>query len=191
MIQIRQYLSSFSPVSELSWQALEKLFTLHQLKKGDYFIKEGQIATQFALLCSGIVRAFYHHENGKEYNKHFFIPTSIIGGYSSLITGEPNQFIQEALTDCELLVADYTALTKLYDSCPDLERCGRKFAENYFVQKERKEMEIIFLNAEERYQIFQKKYLGLEQLISQYHIASYLGISPTQLSRVRKKLARP
>lgn len=189
MIQLKQFIHSLSAISPDSWKQVEKLFSQSELKKGTYFIEEGHIASQFAFLQSGIVRAFYRDQKGKEYNKHFFLPNSIIGGYSSLITGMPNQFVQEALTDCEILTADYAAFTKLYDACPDLERCGRKFAELYFVQKEKKEIEIILMNAEERYVAFRKEYLGLEQLISQYHIASYLGISPTQLSRVRRKLA--
>jgi hypothetical protein len=65
---------------------------------------------------------------------------------------------------------------------------GRIFAERYFVEKENKEFEIITYDAEKRYQLFQQRYPQLEQLISQYHIASYLGISATQLSRIRKKI---
>ncbi|MOA17990.1 hypothetical protein D3C78_1382750 [compost metagenome] len=61
-------------------------------------------------------------------------------------------------------------------------------AENYFVDKEEKEIEIVLLDADKRYELFQQKFPDLEQLIPQYHIASYLGITPTQLSRIRRKL---
>jgi CRP-like cAMP-binding protein len=76
----------------------------------------------------------------------------------------------------------------LYDKFPDLERVGRRLAEFYFVDKEQREIEIVLLDAEKRYQIFLQQYPGLSQLIPQYHIASYLGVTPTQLSRIRRKL---
>ncbi|WP_428660495.1 Crp/Fnr family transcriptional regulator [Runella sp.] len=191
MTGLKQYLYSLSPIKEETWLKVQPLFREASLKKGEYFIEEGQFATEFAFLKKGVIRAFYRSRSGMEYIKYFFTPCSIVGGYTSLITGQPNQIMQQALTDCELLVANYGAFTGLYDSCPDLERLGRRYAENYFVEKERKELEIILHEAEERYLIFQKQYPQLEQQIPQYYIAAYLGISPTQLSRVRKKIARP
>lgn len=187
MFEVRQFFNALSPISEVGWDKVKELFKNAELKKGDYFTREGQISTKFAYLRSGVVRAFYRSETGIEYNKHFFVTPSIIGGYTSLITGAANQIIQQALTDCHILIADYNDFIKLYDIYPDLERAGRRFAERYFVEKERKEIEIILYDAEKRYRIFKEQYPHLEQLIPQYHIASYLGITPTQLSRIRKK----
>jgi hypothetical protein len=86
-----------------------------------------------------------------------------------------------------LLVAEFSEFLKLYDSCPDLERVARKYTELIFVEKEQREVEIVLLDADKRYQIFQKKHSHIEQIIPQYQIASYLGITATQLSRIRKK----
>ena len=190
VLALKQFINTLSPISESTWGQIEPLFAHSTLKKGGYFIKDGQLATQFAFLGSGVIRGYYQDTFGAEYNKHFFIAPSIVGGYTSLITGQPNRIIQQALTDCVLMQADYTAFISLYDSFPDLERVGRRFAELYFVEKEQKEIELVLLSAEKRYQLFQKRYPGLEQQISQYHIASYLGITPTQLSRIRKKWAQ-
>lgn len=187
MVTLKQFLDTLSPISEVTWQRVEPLFTKSTLKKGDYFIEAGQLATQFAFIQTGVIRGFYRDRQGTEYNKHFFVAPSIVGGYTSLITGKPNQISQQALTDCQLLEANYQLLTALYDTCPDLERVGRRFAERYFVEKEQKEIEIVLLDAETRYRLFQQRYPGLEQQIAQYQIASYLGITPTQLSRIRKK----
>jgi hypothetical protein len=77
----------------------------------------------------------------------------------------------------------------LYNTFPALERFARKLAESYFVLKEKREIELVLLEAGERYLIFQKEFPGLENRIPQYHIASYLGITPTQLSRIRAKKA--
>ena len=104
-----------------------------------------------------------------------------------MVTEKPNKINQQALTDCQLLICDYKKIIYLLDQHQDLERLLRKIAEHYFVDKEKREVEIVMLEAIKRYTIFQKEYPQLEQLIPQYHIASYLGISPTQLSRIRKQ----
>jgi CRP-like cAMP-binding protein len=178
-----------SPLQTETWSVVKKLFSETTLKKGDYFIKENEIAKQIGFLQQGIIRAFYRNNEGIEYNKHFFIQNNIIGGYSSLVTSMPNKINQQALTDCKILVAQYSEIIKLYDIYPDFERVGRKLAEFYFVEKEKREIEIVLLNADARYLIFRKEYPQLEQLIPQYQIASYLGITPTQLSRIRRKFS--
>jgi CRP-like cAMP-binding protein len=190
MTALRKYLNSLQPLGQETWDKVSALFSEGNLKKGELFIREGQIAEQIAFLNTGIVRAFYRTEEGAEYNKHFFTSPCFIGSYSSLITGQPNQMAQQALTGCDILVADYKNLSSLYDHYPDLERLARRLAELSFVNKEQKEIEIVLLDADQRYSIFQRQFPELEQLIPQYHIASYLGVSATQLSRIRKKMAR-
>ncbi len=159
-----------------------------QLNKNDFFVKEGNCAQQIGFLKKGIIRAFFLNEEGKEYNKQFFMAPSIIGVYSSLITKQPAKIAQQALTDCEILVANYEELEKLYNKFHDLERLGRKIAEYYFLEKEEKEIQMALLDADKRYLIMRQKFPNIEAIIPQYYIASYLGISPTQLSRIRRKL---
>ncbi len=187
MTELYKYLNSISPLQDETWRRVKGLFTEKTLAKGDYFINERQQARQIGFLTSGIIRAFYRNNEGLEYNKHFFVAHNIVGGYSSLVTSTPNKIIQQTLSECQLLVANYSEITKLYDIFPDFERVGRRLAELYFVAKEQREIEIVLLNADERYLIFRKEYPQIEQQIPQYHIASYLGITPTQLSRIRRK----
>ncbi|MGC9352945.1 MAG: Crp/Fnr family transcriptional regulator [Mariniphaga sp.] len=189
MIDLKTFFNELTPVSTESWDKFSALFVPKVLKKGDYFIKEGQTAKEIGFLESGIVRAFYRNDEAFEYNKHFFVNPCFIGGYASLITQKPNQINQQALTDCNIQTAKYADIQALYKTCLDIERAARILAEQFFVQKEQREIEIVLLDADKRYQIFQKDFPQLEQQIPQYHIASYLGITPTQLSRIRKKLS--
>lgn len=147
------------------------------------------MARKIAFLESGVVRAFFINQEGQEYNKQFFTGPSSIGGYTSLLTGKANLIPQQALTDCKIWSCEFRSLTDRYDQYPDLERLSRKIAEYYFLEKEKKELEIVLLDASQRYRLFQKEFPTLEQLIPQYHIASYLGISATQLSRIRHQFA--
>lgn len=187
--QLRDYINFISPISSDTWEKVYLLFADKRLKKGENFIEAGIICRKIAFLEEGIVRAYYRNSEGATYNKHFFKAPCFIGGYASLITGKPNQIIQEALTPCKIWVADYGKFTELYSHHPDLERVARKLAEQFFVQKEQREVDLVMLDAEERYRIFQNEFPELEQLIPQYHIASYLGVTATQLSRIRRKLA--
>jgi CRP-like cAMP-binding protein len=184
---LQTFLNTLTPIGPATWQKLEPLFSEVQLPKGRFFLEEGRQATQIGFLTEGIMRAFYRNRDGVEYNKHFFVPSSFVGGYASLITGKPNQIWQQALTNCRLLVADFTAFSALYDNAP--ERAARILAERFFVQKEEREIELVLLDAQTRYGLFQQQFPGLEQRIPQFHIASYLGVTPTQLSRIRRKIA--
>lgn len=187
MTRLEQFFNNLTPISTSSWNKLKIRFVAKSLKKGDFFIKEREAAKEIGFLEEGIIRAFYRNNEGIEYNKHFFTTPCFIGGYASLITGKPNQINQQALTDCKIYVAKFADIETLYESCPDIERAARILAEQFFVQKEQREIEIVLLDADKRYQIFQKQFPQLEQLVPQYHIASYLGITPTQLSRIRRK----
>ncbi len=183
-----EYINKINPIHKDSLVELQKCFKPLQLKKNDFFVKQGENAKEIGFLRKGIVRAFFLNQEGKEYNKQFFIGPSIIGAYSSLITKQPNLIAQQALTDCDILVANFNAIEKLYDKFHDVERLGRKIAEFYFLQKEQKEIEMALLDADKRYLLMRKEFPAIELIIAQYHIASYLSISPTQLSRIRKKL---
>jgi CRP-like cAMP-binding protein len=187
MTDLKTFFNGLTRVSSDSWDKFSVLFTPKILKKGDYFITDGQKAKEIGFLESGIIREFYRNNEAVEYNKHFFVNPCFIGGYASLITGTPNQIIQQALTDCVIQVARFSDIQNLYETCPDIERGARILAEKFFVQKEQREIEIVLLDADKRYRIFQRNFPQLEQQIPQYQIASYLGITPTQLSRIRRK----
>lgn len=186
--ELKTYISKICRVSDDVFDELYQLFQPLALKKHDFFIKEGAYAYQVGFLNKGVVRAFFLNEQGKEYNKQFFVEPSIIGAYTSLLTKQPNRIAQQALTDCEILVADYKVVEKLYNKHHELERLGRKIAEYYFLEKEQKEVEMALLDAEQRYRIMRQRFPQIELQVPQYHIASYLSISPTQLSRIRKKM---
>lgn len=184
-MNLRSFFNAVSPLADATWTEIEPLFRKASLVQHDHFAKANETATKIAFLESGIVRAYFINREGKEYNKQFFVAPTVIGAYTSLLTGSPNLIAQQAMTDCVIWTINYNEITSRYNDFPDLERLSRKMAEFYFLEKEKKELEIVLLNAAERYQIFQKEFPSIEQHIAQYHVASYLGISPIQLSRIR------
>ncbi len=187
MENLSTFLKRFTDLPTESMDALSVLFKPVSLKKNEYLAKEGDFAKTLYFVESGVLRAFYQNPKGEEFNKLFFVTPSIVGAYSSLITGEENKINIQCLTDCIILKADFKSILNLYDTHPRIERLNRMIAEDFFVKKERREMSLVMNDASERYEMFKEEFSGLENEITQYHIASYLGITPTQLSRIRAK----
>jgi CRP-like cAMP-binding protein len=188
MDKLISFFNNTVPLSEKTLALMTKIFVNDEIKKGEYFIKEGQFAKEIAFLESGIVRAYYIDKSGKEYNKQLFSSPAIIGSYGALISKQKNNIAQQALTDCKIWKVSYQKIEELSESNHEIEKLRRIIAEKFFLDFEKKELEMLMLDADKRYLIFRKKYPGVEMQIPQYHVASYLGISPTQLSRIRKKL---
>ena len=179
------YLDLLIHFSESEMKIFTSLFSEKHLKKNEYLAVEGEFSTKLAFITSGVMRAFYINKEGQEYNKTFFTKSRFVGAYSSLTSGNENLINIQCLTDCTIQVANYGNITKLYNKFPKIERLGRILAENKFAIKEKREIELVTLDATERYEIFKKEHPNLEKLIPQYHIASYLGVTATQLSRIR------
>lgn len=187
MASFQSYILDLVQMGEVPLQAFTQLFELTSYEKGQPFAVLGECSRRVAYIEAGVLRAYHVNDRGEEYNKTFFTEHMMVGAYSSLITGSPNRVNIDCLTDCKVWVADYHLIEELYDQYREVERFARRLAELFFVRKEKREIELATLEAKDRYLIFQQEHPGLEQRIPQYHIASYLGVSATQLSRIRSK----
>lgn len=187
MNELRTYLNNVIDFTDNEMDVFTSLFFEIELKKNEYFTKEGDIETKLGFVLTGVMRAFVRNNNGNEYNKTFFTNSNFVAAYSSLVTKQRNLINIQSLTDCKVLVADFDKITALYKDYPKIESLSRRFAERKFAIKEKREIELVTIDASERYKIFKEEHPDLENLIPQYYIASYLGITPTQLSRIRAK----
>lgn len=161
MNELETFFQGLTAISPKSWDRLAALFTPRTLKKGEYFVTDKQFARDLAFMETGIVRVFYRNAEGVEYNKQFLTDRNLIGGYTSLITQQQSRINQQALADCVIRVANHAEIRGLFDTCPDIERAARIIAEYFFVQKEQREIDIVLLDAEKRYRIFQREFPGL------------------------------
>ncbi|MEN8126085.1 MAG: Crp/Fnr family transcriptional regulator [Bacteroidota bacterium] len=187
MNELKEYLNKVLHFTESEMEVFISFFSEKHLEKNEYFAIEGEYSLKFAFINEGVLRAFYRNNEGNEYNKTFFTQNRFVGAYSSLVSHQKNLINIQCLTDCTLQIANFTEISKLYDTNPKIERLARILAEQFFVNKEKREIELVMLDATERYKIFQTEHPNLENIIPQYHIASYLGVTPTQLSRIRVK----
>lgn len=187
MSELKIYLEKLIDLNESEMEVFISLFSEIHLKKSEYFAKEGEFSTKLAFVSTGVLRAFFRNNSGREYNKTFFTSSNFVAAYSSITRKHKNLINIQCLTDCTLLVADFGEITALYSKFPKFESLARTMAEYKFAIKEKREIELVTCEASERYEIFKQEHPNLENLINQYHIASYLGITPTQLSRIRAK----
>lgn len=184
---LAQFVQAVSPMRPESASAFVAAFSPFALPEGGVFVEAGTLALRVGFLLRGIMRCYFLSEDGGEYTKDFFRPLSFVAAPSSLFQRQPSTVTIVALERVELLVADGDALERLYDAHPDLGRFGRKAVERVFSEREVKEYELAVLDAEARYARFQQRYPDLEARLRPADTASYLGITPMQLSRVKRK----
>jgi CRP-like cAMP-binding protein len=180
------YLNAIYPLEPDTWAALEPLFQAVRVAKGAHLVSAGRPSTRLGLLETGWVRAYYVSADGTEYSKYLFHGPALVGDYASLLTGEPVRTPQQALSDCTVHLADWPRVERLFDRHRDLERLARRFAELLYLENERREIELVTLPATERLRLLLERHPTIEQDLPKYQIAAHLGITPTQLSRIRR-----
>ncbi|MEN8170125.1 MAG: Crp/Fnr family transcriptional regulator [Pseudomonadota bacterium] len=186
-IVLRQIVTQMVAPDESALESFCNCFKPRKLAASECFIEAGEQSTQFAFVNSGLLRFFYRQENGRELNKSFAAENHFIGAYSAYLSGSPARFTIEALEPTTLLSASLDRIVELSDQYPCWERFRRLVTEQLYVRKEEREAEFLLDDAEHRYHLFQQRYPGLEERIAQYHVASYIGITPVSLSRIRKR----
>lgn len=160
------------------------------IKKGDFYLQQGKVSNYLAFMVSGAMRV-YHTANDKEYTSYFNFGgrNPFVSSYSSFITRTPSQENIHALDDSELIQIHYDNLQKLYTGSPQFEKLGRLIAEyNYTLAVERI-YSLQHNTAPQRYLQLLEMYPNLVNAVPHHYIASYLGITPESLSRIRKELA--
>lgn len=172
-------------LTEISF-LIKNTFQCRLYKKGTYFAKQGQLSDKIGFNIDGIFVMQVIREDGSEYIKSFIQQNEFILATFNEI--EPNPISIQAVSDSEILEAKYSDVKALFEKYPDLASIYRKEVEKAIEVIYLRLEQIATLNAKERYALFQKEFSELEDLIPQYLIASYLGITPTQLSRIRKSI---
>lgn len=184
-------LSAFDRLVEIPSEEREYFRTLvarRSVPAQSHFARAGEPAADIGFCLSGLFRLYYTTPDGTEYNKNFCGQHEFVAPYSALLMREPSYFSIQALMDCELLVVRFRDFEALFERHACWQKLGRLIAEHMFVSKERRERELLMLSAEERYRQFLGRYRHLENRVPQYHVASYLGITPVALSRIRRRL---
>lgn len=169
---------------------LTKTFFLpKKLRKRQYLLQEGDAAKYVAFVEKGILRSYTVDEKGSEHILQFAFEGWWIGDAYSMLTNEPSQYNIDALEDCELLLLSKTAEAQLLDRVPKMERYFRILMQNHLIALQRRITSSLSRSAEEKYNELIQSCPTIPQRIPQHMMASFLGITPETLSRIRRKAA--
>lgn len=184
-----QFFQQYGGLSELELNAVLALWQHHfSLKKGDLLSSPDRRDYYLYFVESGALRIYFVDRQGEEVCIGFSYDNSLAGSYGSLVTGKPAQLYVQALSDCKLIGVVWEDFVALSKQMPVIERFRRILAEETLLGRLQREIEMLTLTPAERYEQFLKRSAHLLQLVPQKHIASYLGMTPETLSRIRSKI---
>ena len=163
--------------------------TIQKIKKKEIILEQGLVENYLSFIIKGCVTIITYH-NGNEICMSFSIENSFFSSYVSFLTREPSIYQVLALEDTIIERIDYESLQKAYSISGDHQKNGRKIAEQIYIKANQRTLSLITKTAEERYVEFIEEYPGFLQRIPLKYLASYLGITPVSLSRIRNKIIK-
>jgi CRP-like cAMP-binding protein len=187
-ISFKKHIDYYCQISIQIWDEVKKILSIRILEKDEYILKENQISNLEIFVKQGILRGFYCSNDGDEYNVVFYKGGDLVCPYFARTKNGKSNINLQALIQTEIITMDQEKMKNLRHKYPELFMYGVKVVENELNNKIQREIDLLMKDAEERYLLFRQNYPDLESRISQYHIASYLKITPVSLSRLRKNL---
>jgi CRP-like cAMP-binding protein len=188
MLQIRKQLETFSPMSQSDWDYFSSKLQCVSFQKKDIILKKGQTENYLSFVEKGTLRMYIPKiENDLTFG--FVFQNQFISAYDSFLTQTPCNYQVEALSETILWRISHSDLNDIYINTKIGNEIGRKNAESLFLIKSSREMSLLNLNAKERYE---ELFLERPQLIKEIplkYIASYIGITPQALSRIRNQIS--
>lgn len=154
------------------------------LKKKEMFVQQGKVCYNLGIIESGVLRS-YIEKDAIEFIKDFYFSGSIVVSYKSFLTGEPSIGSIQALEDTHLVTLSSSAYNQLLEESNEWFKFGKYISDSLLIKKCGKETSFLMDSAFERYKLLLKTYPQIEQHLSQYYIAAYLGIKPESLSRLK------
>ncbi len=186
---LQKYYQNFWPaISEETMEVISRKYTLVKFKKGQLILKPGDVCTWTAVVIEGIVR-YYHTSNGKDHIGQFYFPGMVVSDYVSYVQGTPSRISIDAVKDCSIAFIQKEESEKLREEVPGYLDLTLKYLNLTYITNFDRNSSMILDSAETRYLKLIQNRPEILQQIPLFMVASYLGITPEVLSRIRKKIA--
>lgn len=166
-----------------------ELMSTKIIKKNSFLISEGTVCNFLGIINSGSLRSFVQNDQ-QEFNNDFYFENDFVSAYNSFLTRRPNVCNIQALTDAEVYLLSYDQLNNLLNEDAEWIKLGKYVSDVFYIKKCERETSLLKNSAAERLDLLLNNFPGIEQRVSQYHIASYLGIKPETLSRIKSSTRR-
>lgn len=180
-------LSKYVSLTEEEARVIESLFVRRKFRKRQYIIQEGEVARYETFIVKGITRTYEVDDNGQEHIVQFGLHDWWVGDLYSFLTETPSVYNIDCLEDTEVLQISKANLEILYEGVPKMERHFRVMIQNAYIASTQRVASALSKSALERYNEFIRRYPQIEQRVANHQIASYLGITPQSLSRIRSQ----
>jgi CRP-like cAMP-binding protein len=187
---LRAYLSERASFSEDDFAIVRRAFIDKRLGAGGFLQRGGDVTTHAAFVASGCLRNYVIDPKGKEHIVQFAPETWWLADSNSLNTGAPSQYFIDAIEDSELLLIDAPSHQGLVDNVSAYGAAFRSGLQRHSAAKDQRIVSALSASAEERYLQFLATYPSIVRRVPQTMLASYLGITPETLSRIRKTLSK-
>ena len=188
-LKLLELINQITDLEEKEVELIKNSFKLLQLPKGEFFLEAGKINKHVGFLNNGLVRYFVYKDE-EESTFEFTKEGEFIADYQSFNNKAKSVQNIQAIEDCEILIINYDNVQTIFNSTKKGNLIGRHIIEHRFDIMVNQLLAIYMQNHEERYQNFIKHYSDLSQRIPQYLIASYVGIKPESLSRIRRRFTK-
>jgi len=190
MERLKQFLQSTNRVSAATATEIASHFASKTISKNQFLLKSGKVSDEYLFLDQGFMRAFAHDTEGDEVTTTFYFPGQVVFEVSSFFNRTRSKENIQALTDCEGWYISYEQLNHLFHTLPEFREFGRSVLVKGFAGLKTRMLSMITETAEERYAQLLATNPDIFQQAPLKNIASYLGITDTSLSRIRKELSK-
>jgi CRP-like cAMP-binding protein len=181
------YIQQRVTLSESDKAFIKQRFTLRKIKRKSYFLREGDLGFEQAFIISGTMRVFYIDGKTQEHVLYFGFKDWWIGDLASFELRSPSQLNVQALEDTWVLAFTHDGIDEIFKHITQMERLFRIMAQRTLAVLQKRLFLTVSASAEERYLALIERHPSIEQLVPQHQIASYLGILPESLSRMKKQ----
>lgn len=178
---------TFNIVTDNDIELIIKAFTLVNVEKNALLLKESQVPKYLYFINSGYLR-LYHYADGEEITTHINCPPGFITSFNNFIHATPSDSYLQCVTTCELLCIKQEDLISLYSKDKKWAEFGNAIYQKSLTYNEQRMKDMLTLSAEDRYQKLLSEYPDIIQNVPLQYIASFLGIRPESLSRIRRKI---
>lgn len=185
--KIIAYFNNIMPLTPEETAGILATMTIKKYDKGKILLKAGNTSTEAYFVLEGCVRQYYMVD-GQEKTNNFFTDGQWVVSIKSISQGTPSDHYIDCCTNCVLVVGNRTKEEHLYRNFPRLESVSRKIMELVFAEQQDIMAAYLTDSAEQRYIKLMERRPNLFQLVPQYQIASYIGVQPESLSRIRRRM---
>lgn len=186
-----KYLTKYTSLSQEEQRAITSEIVVEEYEKGTTLLRQDDVPTECYFILKGCIRQYAVDELGREVTSNFYTEEQAVVIYNEHSESKASKYSLTCVEDCVLVVGDLATINDTYDKYPQLEAMTNRMTLEIFGSVQEDFANFIASSPEERFKSLLRNRSGLIDRVPQHQLASYLGITPESLSRIKKRIFRP